>query len=740
LPAVDTWNSGNGGPNAVATGRGSSPGLNLATYWQTIRKRWKLVSLVLFVVTGVVSVWTYRQPKIYLSSCSLIIDPVAPKVLTGVTDVVELGAGNYWANREFYETQRRIMTSKELAQRVIDRLGLASDPDFPFPGAGANAKVGVKRDLVAALLAETTIDTARDSRVASVIVEDRKPERAAQIANAIANTYIEGNLDHKLESANAASVWLGDQVVGLKDRLLDSERTLYEYRKKSKLLDVSLDARQSMNTQNVQTYTQKLADLRAKKIEIESSRKLILAARDNIEEQESLPEVRQNPVVQQLRVMHVELAKSLAEAETSYGDKHPKVDSLRRKLASVRQDYLSEISKILKEKENTYRAIEENERALNKLIERVKAEAMELAQLEVEYKPLLRENEDNQNLYKLLSQRQKETGLTGLIKTNNVRILDPAAPGKAPIKPRVVINMFVALLAGLALGFATAIVAEGLDNTVKNQEQAEALIGVPVLGLIPLIDEVNDAKLSQKEQQMRDLGVFHDTRSAAAEACRSIRTNLLFLSPDAPLKTLVVTSPGPREGKTTTAISLAVTMAQAGAKVLLVDTDLRRPRLHRAFGKTNEEGISKVIVGEGTLDQAVIHTEVPNLDLLTCGPLPPNPAELLHTKKFKEVMAECARRYDRVIYDSPPTSAVTDPVVIGNLADGVVLVIRAAYTTREAAVYARRQLTDAKAKIIGTIVNRVDRSNRYYNYYYSRYYRSYRYGYSTPPTAPSSSS
>ena len=725
-------------PAAEPTGAAAGAGMNLAAYWQVIRKRWKLVTLVVTIVTGVVFIWTYRQPRIYASTCSIIIDPMAPKVLTGVTDVVELGTGSYWANREFYETQRRIMASKEVAQRVVERLGLASDPDFPAPGAAAAAaKAGTPRDIAAALIGETSIQTPRDSRVASIVVEDRRPDRAAQIANAIATTYIEGNLEHKLEGANTATAWLGDQVISLKDRLSQSERALYEYRKKSRLLDVSLDARQTMNTQNVQTYTLKLADLRAKKIELESSRKMMLAARDSIEEQESLPEVRQNQVVQQLRVMHVELAKSLAELETTYGDKHPKVDSLKRKLASVRADYVSEISKILKEKENAYRAIEENERALNKLIDKVKLEALELAQLEVEYKPLVRDNEDNNNLYKLLSQRAKETGLTGLIKSNNVRILDAALPGKFPIKPKLFLNMMLAGIAGIVLGFASALAAEGLDNTVKNQEQAEALIGVPVLGMIPLIDHSNDTKLSAKEQQTRDLGVFHDGRSAAAEACRSIRTNLLFLSPDAPLKSLVVTSPGPREGKTTTAISLAVTMAQAGAKVLLVDTDLRRPRLHRAFGRNNDEGISKMIVGEGTFEQAVFHTEVPNLDLLACGPLPPNPAELLHTKRFKEIMADCARRYDRVIYDSPPTSAVTDPVVIGNLADGVVLVIRAAHTTRDAAIYARRQLTDAKAKILGTIVNRVDPTNRYYNYHYSRYYRSYRYGaYSANPPPP----
>jgi succinoglycan biosynthesis transport protein ExoP len=263
------------------------------------------------------------------------------------------------------------------------------------------------------------------------------------------------------------------------------------------------------------------------------------------------------------------------------------------------------------------------------------------------------------------------------------------------------------------------------------------VVGVPVLGMVPLMGERSGRKISPDEQRQRDLSVSQDTKSAAAEACRSIRTNLLFLTGDRPLKSLVVTSPGPQEGKTTTAINLAVTMAQSGAKVLLVDTDLRRPRIHRAFGLTNKFGISGAVVGQHDLESAVVSTDVPNLDVLACGPLPPNPAELLHTQRFADIMRRCAERYDRVIYDSPPTSAVTDPVIIGNRADGVVLVIRAGHTTRGAAAYARRQLSDAKARILGTIVNSVDPRNPYYNYYYSQYYRtyySYGAGYSSSPS------
>ena len=688
----------------------------------SLRKRWRIIALTALIVCAGGALWTYRAPKIYSATCTIIIDPSAPRVFNNnVSEVVEMGSGSYWADLQFYQTQYKVIGSKDIAQKVAERLGLGADPNYPVPHAGVPGQV---RDVVGAVMGQTSVKPVKDSRLAMITVEDRQPERAAQIANALANAYIESNLEYKLEGTNAASTFLGDQVVSVGEKLKRAELAVYEYRRKHQLLDTSLDARQSLISQNVQAFTQKLAELRLRKLELESARKMIVATRDNVDEEETLPEVRENPVVQQLRVTYVDLSKTLAELETSYGEKHPKIEALKSKLTKVRQEYVSEINKLLKSNENRYMALEDNEEALNKMLNREKHDAIELSKLEVEYRPLARETDDTLNLYKLITQRQKETGLSGLVRTNNVRVMDLAVPSSAPVKPRPVANLALALFVGLLLGFAAAIGAEALDNTIKSQEEVEAVLGVPVLGMLPIMGERTMGKSSPEEQKERDLSVFHDLRSAAAEACRSIRTNLMFLSPDRPLKTFVVTSPGPEEGKTTTAINLAITMAQAGGRVLLVDTDLRRPRIHRAFGMKNSIGISNAVVGEKTLDEVVFQTVVPNLDVCPCGPLPPNPAELLHTRKFKDLMAEFGRRYDRVIFDSPPTSAVTDPVIVGHLADGVVLVVRAGHTTREAALFARRKLDDAKARLLGCIVNQVNPSDPYYNYYY----RSYQYG------------
>jgi capsular exopolysaccharide synthesis family protein len=421
--------------------------------------------------------------------------------------------------------------------------------------------------------------------------------------------------------------------------------------------------------------------------------------------------------------------KEHADLATRYGPEHPRLKALMEQMDVVTKAYQKQINETLTTFEKGYQEIIDNEKALHSLMERQKNEAIELSKIEVEYRPLMRAAQQNEKMYGLISTRQKEIDITGPMRTNNVRVLERAIVPVAPIRPKPIQNLTLGLLLGLGTGIALAFAIEALDNTLKTQADVEQFLGVPVLGLVPVIGAAAaPAEVLAEDLRQRDLGVFLDPKSVAAECCRSIRTNILFMSPDRPIRTMVITSPSPQEGKTTTAINLGVTMAEAGGRVLLVDTDMRRPRLHRSFGVGNQFGISTVIVGKATLDEAIKHTDVPNLDVLTCGPVPPNPSELLHTDRFGAVLADCAKRYDRVILDSPPTSAVTDPAVLGNLVDGVVLIIKAGETTRDSAIHARRQLASAKARVVGVIVNAIDFSNPAYGYEY--YYRNYyRYGY-----------
>jgi capsular exopolysaccharide synthesis family protein len=704
---------------------GGDTKVDFRAYWRTIRKRWPFVVLSMIIATVVAFVYTYRQAKVYEANCQIIIDPMPPQVLPGSKDVVEMGTGSFWGNKEFYETQYKIIQSTNVGQRTAEKLGLQYDPDYA-PALGPNHDMS---SLGRSVAAQISVKPLKDSRLATITVTDRKPQRAALIANTVADTYIEYNLDYKLEGARSAMAWLAEQESDLKRQLEESELRLYQFKKDRNLLAVSLDDKQSMLSSNLANVNAKLTDLRIQRLALESKRRMIERARDNIMEQETLPELRDSPTVHNLRDSFIAFSRDYADLSTRYGPEHPRMKALEDQKAAVRKAYEKEMNETLTTFEKAYQEVVDNETALHALMEQQKNEAIELSKIEVEYRPLQRAAEQNNKMYGIISTRQKEIDITGPMKTNNVRVLERAVVPGAPVRPNPIQNLMMGLMLGLGTGIVLAFAIEALDNTLKTQADVEQFLGVPVLGLVPVIGGNHDpTEALGDDLRQRDLGVFLDPKSVAAECCRSIRTNILFMSPDRPIRTMVITSPSPQEGKTTTAVNLGVTMAEAGGRVLIIDTDMRRPRLHRSFGVGNQTGISTVIVGKATLEEAIKHTDVPNLDVLTCGPVPPNPSELLHTDRFAAVLADCAKLYDRIVLDSPPTSAVTDPAVLGNLVDGVVLIIKAGETTRDSAMHARRQLTAAKARVVGVVVNAIDFSNPAYGYEY--YYRNYyRYGY-----------
>ena len=702
-------------PSSASKAPGSAR--ELRHYVHVLRKRWRILVAVLVASVAIAFVFTVRQTKIYESLCSVVIEPSAPRVLESVKDVIEMESNSFL----FYQTQYRIIHSQEIAQKVLDRLGLSTDQ---LDDDGQKLS---RQDQILRLLAQVKVAGVRDSSIANVVVRDKDPERAAKIANAFADSYIERNLDFKLEGARSASSWLGEQSVDLRKRLEDSELALYQFKKDHSLLDMGLDDRQGMNRQNLQALNGKLSDIKGKRIEIESIRKLILAAKGDITEKESLPEIRDNPVVAKLRENYLDLLKLKADLESKYGDKHPRIENIQQQLTATRRDYSKELDEVLKAFDKRYQAIVDTEAALTKWMHQEKAQALELAKLEVEYRPMARDAENNVKVFGQVTLRHKEIDLTGMMRANNVRILDRATSTRTPVTPNLKVNLVVGVVIGLFAGLLVAFAIEALDNTVKTPEAAEELVGAPLLGVLPKLTDAKHRLIEDAPD--RDLTVHKDPTSVAAEACRSIRTNLMFKSAQKEIQLIVVTSPGPQDGKTTAAISLAITMAQAGARVLLIDTDMRKPRIHRSFGIKAEKGISTAIMGNAAPEDVIVHTEIPNLDVMPCGPTPPNPAELLHTERFRSLLAQCRRSYDKVILDAPPTGPVTDPAIIGGVADGVLLVLRAGHTTKEAAMYARRHLNDAGARILGLVINQTDRKGGGYGYsygYYSPYGRYYR--------------
>jgi succinoglycan biosynthesis transport protein ExoP len=702
--------------------------IDLHAYWRTIvRRRWLVIPFFLAVVlvTGII---TLRQVKIYDATATIIIDLSAPKVLDkdSVQEVVESGSGGYWYSKEFYETQYKVIASRTVAQRVVDKLQLNQNlaylglEDVKDPAELERRKARI--DPVAALIRNLKLQPVKDSRIVRLTYEDHDPAFAALVANTVAESYIAENLSVKTVTTQNASEWLETQLADLEKKLDDSGKALFEFKKGHDIVATTWEDRQSMVTQRLTQINDALTRARVRRAELQARNDAIQAVSTSIDkagaEVEALQPVASSMAIQQMKMRYVETRAECADLRSKYGDDHPRLQACEKKLAETRQGMRDEIKTALNVARQEYAEVVKTERNLLALLGETKTDAFGLNQYERDYLELKRSYDNNQRLYELVLKRLKDTGVSGMLQVSNVRILDRARPATRPVRPDLVRNMALALLIGLLGGVGLAFAAEALDQTITSQQQVEERLGLTFLGIIPSIERAKDGSA-------QDLVVHTEPKSAVAECLRAVRTNLLFMSPEKPLKTIMVTSSGPQEGKTTTATSLAITMTGSGNRVLLVDADMRRPRIHRIFGLENRVGLSSLILGEGTLASNIQRSEIPGLDVLPCGPVPPNPAELLHTAAFQRLLAEMAGTYDRVIIDSPPVGVVADAVVVGTHVDGVLVVLKAAKTQRDAARQAVKQLHDVNAPIFGAVLNDLDLTDQKYGQY--AYY--YRYGY-----------
>ncbi len=705
-----------------------SESIDLHAYWRVIaRRRWLVIPFFAAAVLATALV-TLRQTRIYDATCTIIIDLSAPKVLDqqAVQDVVESGPGGYWYSKEYYETQYKVITSRAVAQRVADKLQLGTNLAFlgldKISNAEEQERLRLKADPAAVLQRSLRVEPVKDSRVVRIRVESPDPEQAALLANAVAEAYIAENLAVRTSTTQNASEWLEQQLADLEVKLEKSGRDLFEFKKQNDIVSTSWEDRQGMVSQRLTAINDALTKTRVQRAQLQARNEAIHALGKAISsgdgEAEALVPVAQSQAIQTLKLRYLEAKAECADLKLRYLENHPKLEACQTKLELARASLHHQIKTALDAAQSEYQEVVKTERNLQVLLNETKADAFGLNQHEREYLELKRTYDNNQRLYELVLKRLKDTGVTGMLQASNVRILDRARASKFPVRPNVGRNLLLAVVLGLLGGVALAFGAERLDNTITTQNQIEERLGLTFLGISPSIAK-------NKDGTSQDLVIHASPKSAAAECLRSLRTNLLFMSPEKPLKTILITSSSPQEGKTTTAAALAEIMADSGNRVLLVDADMRRPRIHRVFDVPNSAGLSSLILGEGTLDSAVKATVVPGLSVLPCGPVPPNPAELLHTEAFGTLLQQMASRYDRVIIDSPPVGIVSDSVVISTRVDGTLMVLKAGHTSRDVARAAVRALSDVKARVFGAVLNDLDLEDQKYGQYY--YY--YRYGY-----------
>lgn len=711
-------------PSPQPLGEGGS--IDLRAFWRTIiRRRWLILPFFATVVL-ITTLATLRQTKVYDAVCTIIIDISAPRVLEekSVQDVMESGTGSYWYSKEYYETQYRVITSRAVAQRVADRLQLAANEAFTGVTATQARKVDVAA-VVQKLQQNVKVEPVKDSRMARIRYEDPDPKLAGLIANAFADAYIAENLSVRSTTTQNASEWLEAQLSDLERKLDESGKALFEFKKSHDIVATSWEDRQSMVSQRLTATNDALTRARVRRAELQARNEAMLAVGEALERGgtavESLPAVATNPAIQAIKVRYIEALTECADLRVKYLEGHPKAEACEKRLAVARGALLGEIKTALEAARKEYQEVIQTERNLSALLNETKGDAFGLNQFERDYLELKRSYDNNQRLYELVLKRLKDTGVTSMLQVSNVRVLDRALPSFVPVRPNVLRNVLLAVFFGLVGGVALAFLADYLDRSIISQQQVEESLGLTFLGVVPTIERNQDGT-------PQDLFVHTAPKSAAAECLRAVRTNLLFMSPEKPLRTIMVTSSGPQEGKTTTATSLAITMAGSGNRVLLVDADMRRPRIHRIFGAPNQAGLSSLILGEGALKATVKDSGIENLWVLPCGPIPPNPAELLHTGAFQRLVGEMGAAFDRVIIDSPPVGVVADAVVMSTHVDGTLVVLKAGKTDRDVARQAVRQLQDVKAPLFGAVLNDLDLSDQKYGQYSYYYQYGYYYG------------
>jgi len=719
---------------------------DLLEYWRTVAKRkWSILGLALAVALLAALVVFAIRPT-YRSTAVLLIEAQKNKVV-GIEEVYS----GMSANREYFQTQAEILKSRELAAKVVQKLKLATHPEFdprqqepPFwkrwlgmIGADAdslgivvsdedNATTGedaITKGVVGRFQRQLTVEPVRLSQLVRVSFESHDPELAANVANTVAEVFIESDLDARYQMTQKASNWLSERLGGLRQKVEAAERALQQYREKERIVDVKGVA-QSGASRQLEQLTTALVEARNRRNEAENKYNQIRGIRGaSASAYESVPAVMNNTMVGQMRTVEAEAEKKLSELTNRYGKEHPRMVQAEGELKAARENTRRAIETVVASITRDYEVARANEASIERSLGQSKGEIQDINRKEFQLGVLEREVAANKQLFDMFLGRFRETSATGDLQSTVARVVDPAIPSGAPYKPNRRQVVLIALVVGLFAGVMLALLLERLDSTVKTSHDVESKLGLPVLAALPIIRDKRTVKFER---------IFAENPQAIfSEGIRTARTGIMLSSIDKPHHAIVVTSSVPGEGKTTFSTNLALAFAQT-KKVVLVDADMRRPSIYKLFGKElNSPGLSNLVAGSTPAAECIFKIEGLDLFVVPSGPIPPNPLELLLSQRFEETLQKLHEMFEMVIIDSPPVQLVSDAMVIARNCTGMVYVVKADDTPYQVARNGVKRLRLAKANIIGVALNHMDfeRADKYYGEYtgyykygYKRYY------------------
>jgi capsular exopolysaccharide synthesis family protein len=708
---------------------------HLLDYFIILRKHQWLVLTFLLTVVTVVTIASFKMKPVYEAAARVEVDREAQNMLPFQDPN---SYGEYVDMENYIETQSKILQSETLALQTIKALDLGRYPEF---GGAANslawthgAGAARRPAILGAFLGRLVVKRVPNSRLIEVQFEAQDPQLAAQVVNTHLQSYIEQNFRSKYDATTQASNWLSGELEELRIKVEKSEDARIAYERQNQIWQI--DEKQDITTQKLADLSKAVTEAQTMMAEKEALYRM--AASGNVD---ALPAARENGVIQDLLKHKTELDENYADATHQYGPNYPKVQRLAAQQTEVEQDLEKARKTVIESVQQEFDTAHQRVVLLQEALDKQKAEANDLAEKLVQYHILQHDAESNKALYDGLLQKLKEAGITAGLRSSNIRVVDPALAPTSPSRPQKARNIMLAILVGLVGGVGLALFREYLDNTVKSPDDIEALTGLPSLAVVPSLPGLNGhhSRLSRFSRDSHpqvtagprvELLSYVQPKSQISEAFRALRTSLLLSQAEHPPQVILVTSALPREGKTTAAVNLAVTLAQLGDRTLLMDSDLRKPGIRRALNLTmgKEAGLSSYLAGVSTLDEVIIpHPTITNLEALTTGPVPPSPADLLSSHRMREAITELRRRYKFVVIDSPPIMAATDAVILSSLTDGVLLVVRSGETPKEAFTRTRDLLAAVKSRLLGVVLNAVDSSAP--DYYYSYRYYPYAYGY-----------
>jgi capsular exopolysaccharide synthesis family protein len=700
--------------------------------------RYRRVSAAVFALTTLVlMIQGYSNVTRYEAQARLLIEEERTTAVPGITSAIDA----YWEDPiPYYNTQYRILRGRELARRVVRKLQLrnvaefnGTEPQDQTPRVWLNNArqrvIGLIRPaaegaeppkpdetsdeaaLISAFLSRVRVAPVTDSRLVDVYFQGRQPPFTATAANVLVDEYVAQNLEVKQQSTQNMLEWLEREVTTQQAKVEQSERDLAAYRDRENAM--SLDDKNNIVLSRLTALNEAVLRARTVRIEKEAIFKQIKSATTP----EATPAIAQNPQINVMKQQLAELQREKARLTERYLDKHPEVGKINAQIADTQRQIDLETARALQTVTNEYERGLLEERTLAANLEEAKKDVQDLSRLSVSYNVLEREARSNRTVYEALLQRQNELRVSSNSHANNVRVIERAETPRAPITPTGRRTWLLSLAVGLVAAVGIAYTLDYMNDTIKTPDDIARHLKLAFLGLVPAVR-------GDKQPLLASAHVPHDF----GESFRSVRTALISKYEPTGAKILVFTSAQPLEGKTTAAVNVGMALAFGGARVLVVDADMRRPGLHGPLRLTNERGLSHVLTGQARVRDVIQRTVDPNLLAITAGRTPPNPSELLTSERMKTLLTNLVHGpFDWIIIDTPPVLAVTDAVVLAPLVSGVVFVIGAEMTRRRLAERALETVLATRPKQISILLNRVDfeRNKYYYSRYYGHQYKNY---------------